>query len=58
MNAADLKTRLAERDQRMAADTRTDAQRWLGDPPPRRSALARHNTHRMIDQLISKLRRR
>jgi hypothetical protein len=31
---------LAEREQREASDTRTDAQRWLGDPPPSRSALA------------------
>jgi hypothetical protein len=37
---ADLKVRLAERDQREAADTRTEAQRWLGDPPRERSALA------------------
>ena len=33
--------RIAERDARLAADTRTDAQRWLGDPPPNRWALAR-----------------
>jgi hypothetical protein len=32
--------RLAERDRREAADTRTEAERWLGDPPPSRSALA------------------
>jgi hypothetical protein len=25
---------------RERADTRTEAQRWLGDPPPDRSALA------------------
>ena len=35
-----LKGRLAERDQRAATDTRTEAQRWLGDPPADRSALA------------------
>ena len=28
------------RDERAAMDTRTEAQRWLGDPPPDRSALA------------------
>ena len=38
--AADVKLRLEEREQREAADTRTDAQKWLNDPPPRRSALA------------------
>ena len=32
---------IAERDERQqTADTRTDAERWLGDPPPNRSALA------------------
>jgi hypothetical protein len=30
----------AERDRREAADTRTEAERWLNDPPPDRSALA------------------
>ena len=38
--AADLKIRLRKRDRWEAADTRTEAQRWLGDPPPSRSALA------------------
>jgi ferric-dicitrate binding protein FerR (iron transport regulator) len=28
------------RDERAAKDTRSEAQRWLGDPPPNRSALA------------------
>jgi hypothetical protein len=36
--AADAMKR--DRDQRAALDTRTEAQRWLGDPPPERSALA------------------
>jgi hypothetical protein len=31
---------IQERDRLAAADTRTEAQRWLGDPPPGRSALA------------------
>lgn len=35
----DLAMRLAERDQRQAADTRTDAEKFLGDPPRERSAL-------------------
>ena len=37
---ADIKKRLADRDQRQAADNRTPAEKWLGDPPPDRSALA------------------
>jgi hypothetical protein len=40
VSATDLKIRIAERDRREAADSRTDAQKWLGDPPPARSALA------------------
>ena len=32
--------RLQERDQRIAADTRTEVERFLGDPPRDRSALA------------------
>jgi hypothetical protein len=31
---------MQERDQREASDTRTEAQRWLGDPPASQSALA------------------
>ena len=38
-----LRTRLQEREQRAASDTRTEAQRWLGDPPPTQSALAQNN---------------
>jgi hypothetical protein len=38
--AKDLKLRLAERERREALDDRTEAQRWLGDPPADRSALA------------------
>jgi hypothetical protein len=36
----DVRWRFIERDRLAAADTRTPAQRWLGDPPPDRSALA------------------
>ncbi len=36
----DIARRFAERDQRIAADKRTEAQKYLGDPPPWRSALA------------------
>jgi hypothetical protein len=39
----DIKSRMLERDRLAALDTRTDAQRWLGDLPPERSALARRN---------------
>ena len=41
---AEIEKRLTERDRRLAADTRTEAERWLGDPPPGRSALARYGT--------------
>jgi hypothetical protein len=40
VDPAVVEKRLAERDRRDAADTRTEAQRWLGDPPANRSALA------------------
>jgi hypothetical protein len=40
----DIKARLLLRDQLQAQDTRTEAQRWLGDPPPHRSALAQRAT--------------
>jgi hypothetical protein len=40
VDPAEVEKRLAEREQREAADTRTETQRWLGDPPPSRSALA------------------
>jgi hypothetical protein len=69
VSAAERKVRLAERDRQQARDTRTESQRWLGDPPPDRSALARRNVlskepatyragfHGIVDQLISHLRR-
>jgi hypothetical protein len=37
-----IKARLADRDQRQTADTRSELEKFLGDPPPDRSAL----THR------------
>jgi hypothetical protein len=43
--AADLKARRDELRAREAADTRTPLQRWLGDPPPDRCALARETQH-------------
>jgi len=36
----DVVQRLRERDARLAADTRNDMQKFLGDPEPARSALA------------------
>jgi hypothetical protein len=36
----DIKARMNEVAARESADTRTEAQRWLGDPPLGRSALA------------------
>jgi hypothetical protein len=36
----DIKYKLAEMAKLSEQDTRTEAQRWLGDPPPWRSALA------------------
>jgi len=40
-NVASLsRANIAERDQRAAADDRTAAERWFGDPPRMRSALA------------------
>ena len=41
VDPAEAEERFAEREEREAADTRTEAQRWLNDPPPGRSALAR-----------------
>jgi hypothetical protein len=40
----DVLYRIQERDRLAAADTRTEAERWLGDPPPGRSALAQRNS--------------
>jgi hypothetical protein len=36
----DVKYRMLERDRLATLDTRTESERWLGDPPPNRSALA------------------
>jgi len=35
----DARARLAERDERLAADTRSELQKMLGEPEPSRSAL-------------------
>ena len=40
----DIRARLLLRDQMAAQDTRDAAARWLGDPPPHRSALAQRAT--------------
>jgi hypothetical protein len=42
---SDVKIRLAERDQRQAADSRTEIERYLNDPPPDRHALAQRKSH-------------
>ena len=39
----DVQALVIERDRLAALDDRTAAQRWLGDPPPGRSALAQRN---------------
>jgi hypothetical protein len=44
VSADDLKARLTERDRRLATDTRSEMERWLDDPPPDRSALARRRS--------------
>jgi hypothetical protein len=43
VDPGDLKNRLAERDRRQASDDRTPAEKYLGDPPASRSALAHYN---------------
>jgi hypothetical protein len=46
----DLAQRLAERDARLAADTRTDCEKFLGDPAPGRSALAGNGDAACVDR--------
>jgi hypothetical protein len=43
--AEEIAARLADLHARQAADTRTDIQRWLGDPPPDRCALGYCKPH-------------
>ena len=61
VSADESKVRLAERDQRLAADTRTETQRLLGDPPSAQSVLGRRmhqaNLAKIIGDLIDTLRR-
>jgi hypothetical protein len=40
VSSDDVQALVIERDRLAAMDTRTEAERWLGDPPPHRSALA------------------
>jgi hypothetical protein len=47
---ADIKKRLADRDQRQATDTRSAAEKWLGDPPTDRSALAQRKQESALCQ--------
>jgi hypothetical protein len=39
----DVKFRMLEVERAKTQDTRTEAKRWLGDPPPHRSALAQRD---------------
>jgi hypothetical protein len=48
----ELALRFAERDARLKADTRTDAERWLGDPPPWQSALAQAKPEHVADAML------
>ena len=48
VSADDFRARRQEREAREAADNRTDAQRWLGDPAPDRSALAQSGNKNWI----------
>ena len=61
VSVAERMVPLAERDRRLAADTRTETQRLLGDPPSAQSALGRRaaqaNLSKIIGDLIGKLRR-
>jgi len=43
VSADDYRARSQEREVRDAADNRTEAERWLGDPPPGRSALEKRD---------------
>jgi hypothetical protein len=43
VSPADVRARIIEAQQRARADTRSDVQRWLGDPPVGRSALAQRS---------------
>ena len=38
-----LRNRFADRDARIAADTRTEIEKMMGDPPMSQSALAQNN---------------
>ena len=53
--------RIAERDERLATDTRSETQRLLGDPPSAQSVLGRRmhqaNLTKIIGELIDALRR-
>ena len=61
VSATESKVRIQERDRRLAADTRTEAERLLGDPISAQSVLgkraARANVFKLIDDLIDRLRR-
>ena len=53
-----LRNRFAERDARIAADNRSAAEIFLGDPPASQSALTRRNVSGSIHDLIASLAKR
>ena len=53
-----VKNRLAERDARIAADKRSPAEIFLGDPPRDQSALTRRTVSSTINELIISLAKR
>jgi hypothetical protein len=48
----DILARLIDKDQREAADNRTAAERWLGDPPADRSALAERRRTQSANSVV------
>jgi hypothetical protein len=48
----DVRSLEIERDRLAASDTRTAAERWLGDPPPHRSALAEHRRIQSANSVV------
>jgi hypothetical protein len=47
----DIAARLVEAAARELADTRSEAEKWLGDPPPERSALAQRESRKPPDRV-------
>jgi hypothetical protein len=49
MSPDDVRVRLLERDRLAALGNRSEAAKWLGDPPPWRRALAQRKWHRPLN---------